>query len=110
MDETNRRRALQLAYNQVHGITPETVEKAIRSTLEKMVNAYKVAAEAIELSEQELDRTELLAMLEREMLEAAEALEFERAARLRDRIKELKDMPSLEGKVHVEIPVKGHRK
>ncbi len=93
MDETNRRRTTQLKYNEEHGITPETVDKAIRSTLEKMVNAYKTAAEAIELSEQEMDRTELIAMLEKEMLEAAETLEFERAARLRDRIKDLKQMP-----------------
>ena len=101
MDETNRRRALQLAYNQEHGITPATVEKEIRSTLEKMVNAYKVAAEAIELSEEELDRTELIALLEKDMIEAAEALEFERAARLRDRIRELKQVPELS----VEAPV-----
>jgi len=94
MDETNRRRALQLKYNEEHGITPETVEKGIRSSLEKMVTAYRVAAEAVELSEDELDRTELVAMLEKEMLEAAEALEFERAARLRDRIKELKVLES----------------
>jgi len=95
MDETTRRRTLQLKYNEEHGITPETVQKGIRSTLEKMVNAYKVAAEAVDLSEQELDQTELIALLEKEMLEAAETLEFERAARLRDRIKELKDLPSL---------------
>jgi len=95
MDETNRRRTLQLKYNEENGITPETVQKGIRSTLEKMVNAYKVAAEAVELSEQELDRTELITLLEKEMLEAAEALEFERAARLRDRIKELKLVPAL---------------
>jgi excinuclease ABC subunit B len=101
MDETNRRRALQLKYNEDHGITPATVEKEIRSTLEKMVNAYKVAAEAIELSEEELDRTELIALLEKDMIEAAEALEFERAARLRDRIKELKQVP----KLSVEAPV-----
>ncbi len=95
MDETNRRRVLQLAYNEKHGITPETVRKEIRSSLERMVSAYKTAAEAIELSEQEMDRTELVAMLEAEMLQAAEALEFERAARLRDRIKELEQAPQL---------------
>jgi len=91
MDETNRRRALQLEYNKEHGITPETIHKEIRSSLERMVSAYKTAAEAVELSEQDLDRTELIAMLEAEMLQAAEALEFEKAAKLRDRIKELKD-------------------
>ncbi len=93
IDETNRRRTLQLKYNEEHGITPETVQKGIRSTLEQMVNAYKVAAEAVELSEQELDRTELIGLLEKEMLEAAETLEFEKAARLRDRIKQLKERP-----------------
>jgi excinuclease ABC subunit B len=89
MDETNRRRALQLAYNEKHGITPETIHKGIRSSLERMMSAYKTAAEAVELSEQDLDRTELIAMLESEMLEAAESLEFEKAAKLRDRIKVL---------------------
>ena len=89
MDETNRRRALQLAYNEEHGITPETIHKEIRSSLERMMSAYKTAAEAVELSEQDLDRTELIAMLESEMLEAAESLEFEKAAKLRDRIKVL---------------------
>jgi excinuclease ABC subunit B len=89
MDETNRRRALQLAYNVEHGITPETIHKEIRSSLERMMSAYKTAAEAVELSEQDLDRTELIAMLESEMLEAAESLEFEKAAKLRDRIKVL---------------------
>ncbi len=95
IDETNRRRQLQLEFNEEHGITPETIHKAIRSGLEQQVKAYRVAAEAIHTSEEQLDRTELIAMLEKEMLEAAEALEFERAARLRDRIQELKDAPHL---------------
>jgi len=90
MDETNRRRTLQLAYNAEHGITPESVRKEIRSSLERMVSAYKAAAEAVEMSEQEMDRTELITLLEKEMLEAAEALEFEKAAKLRDRIQVLK--------------------
>jgi excinuclease ABC subunit B len=94
-DETRRRRELQLAYNQANNITPETVQKEIRSSLERMVSAYKVAAEAIRAGEDELDRSELIAVLEREMLEAAEALEFEQAARLRDRIRELKEAPTL---------------
>ena len=95
MDETDRRRKLQVEYNEKHGITPETIKKEIRSSLERMVNAHKVAAEAIRASEEQLDRTELIASLEREMLEAAEALEFEKAAHFRDRIKELKDAPEL---------------
>ncbi len=95
MDETNRRRELQMAYNEEHGITPATIEKAIRSTLQAQVSAHKIAAEAIQLSQEQLNRTEYLAALEKEMLEAAEALEFERAAQLRDRIKEIKEMPEL---------------
>jgi excinuclease ABC subunit B len=95
MDETDRRRTIQLQYNQDNGITPQTIEKEIRSSLERMVGAYKVAAEAVELSEQELDRAELISMLEKEMLEAADTLEFEKAARIRDRIKELREMPEI---------------
>ena len=95
IDETDRRRELQIAYNKEHGITPETINKEIRSSLEQMVKSRRAAAEAIKLSEEQLDRTELIAMLEKEMLEAAEALEFEQAARLRDRIQELKDIPEI---------------
>ncbi len=95
IDETNRRRAIQIAYNEEHGITPETIRKEIRVGIEAEISARKTAREAIRASENEYDRTELLAMLEREMLEAAEALDFERAAALRDRIRQLKDMPDL---------------
>jgi len=95
IEETDRRRKVQLEYNQEHGITPETIHKAIRTGLQSEFKARKVAAEAIRASEQEMDRTELIATLEADMLEAAEALEFERAARLRDRIQELKDSPEL---------------
>ena len=81
---------MQLDYNREHGITPTTIIKAIRSALADQLRARKVAMEAINASELEYDRTELITKLEAQMLEAAEALEFERAARLRDRIKELK--------------------
>ena len=65
--------------------------KGIRSSLERLVSAHRVAAEAVHASEEEMDQTELIALLEQEMLEAAETLEFEKAARLRDRIHELRD-------------------
>jgi len=95
IDETRRRRTIQLAYNRQHGITPETIRKEIKQGLAQQLRARKAAQQAIRLSETEYDRTELLAELEKEMLAAAEALEFEKAARLRDQIQELKQMPEL---------------
>ncbi|MCZ6698134.1 MAG: helicase-related protein, partial [Planctomycetota bacterium] len=95
MDETDRRRTLQQAYNTKHGITPESVRKAIRTTLTHEIAARRTAREAIRASETGMDLTESIADLESEMLAAAEALEFERAAQLRDRIQALKDSPTL---------------
>jgi excinuclease ABC subunit B len=95
IDETNRRREIQLEYNRQHKITPETIRKAIRSSLEHEISARRVARQAIAADEEEYDREELLGMLEKEMLEAAENLDFERAAQLRDRIRELKEAPKL---------------
>jgi excinuclease ABC subunit B len=90
IDETTRRRELQLEYNAEHGITPQTVRKAIRTALADQLRARVVAREAIHATEDEFDTTELLAQLEAEMHEAAEKLEFERAAVLRDRIEAIK--------------------
>ncbi len=95
IDETNRRREIQLAYNREHGITPQTIIKAIRSGLESELSARRVAAQAIRESQEQLDRTELMAQLQEEMLRAAEELDFEKAARLRDRIRELQAAPEL---------------
>ena len=96
IDETNRRRTIQLAYNAEHGITPESIRKEIKQGLAEELQARKRAQEAIHLSDTEYDRTELMAELEKEMLAAAEALEFEKAARLRDQIQQIKDMPDME--------------
>jgi excinuclease ABC subunit B len=93
IDETARRRELQQKYNADHGITPQTIKKAIRSTMETEVRARKAAQQAIHAGEREFDQTELVRLLEEEMLDAARNLEFERAAQLRDKINEIKGAP-----------------
>lgn len=98
MDETTRRRTLQEAYNTHHGITPETIKKAIRRGLEDQILARKTAQEAIHADDDAFDLNESLLQLEQQMLAAAEALDFENAARLRDRIKILRESPTL--KIH----------
>jgi len=91
IDETTRRRSLQLDYNREHNITPQTIKKAIRTALADQLRARQTAREAIRATEGEFDRTELIAQIEAEMFQAAEALEFEKAARLRDEIQRLKE-------------------
>ncbi len=95
MDETARRRAIQTLFNEKHGITPTTIKKAIRQGLEAEVKARHTVASAIHESSDSLDNTEIVKLLEEEMLEAARNLEFERAAQLRDKINEMKGAPVL---------------
>lgn len=95
MDETMRRRILQSKYNTEHGITPTTVVKAIRNTMENEAKARRTAADALKVDENGLDQTEIVKLLEEEMLEAARNLEFERAAQLRDKVNELKGAPTI---------------
>jgi excinuclease ABC subunit B len=95
IEETDRRRDLQLKYNAEHGITPDTVRKAIRATLLGTIAAERRVREAIHAEEGEYDRDDLVRQLEQEMFQAAEELDFERAAALRDHIKELKESPEL---------------
>jgi excinuclease ABC subunit B len=90
IDETNRRRVLQLAYNTEHGITPEGIVKAIRRGIEEEVQAKAEVRKAIGRDELTDASEEFLNELEAEMLKAAESLEFERAASLRDRIMQLR--------------------
>ncbi|HEV8070282.1 MAG TPA: excinuclease ABC subunit UvrB [Planctomycetaceae bacterium] len=91
LDETNRRRALQMEYNTQHGITPETIKKAIRRGIEEEVAAQRVVQEAVgSPTVEQFVTQEYLNELEAEMLRAAEQLDFERAAKLRDQIVSLK--------------------
>jgi excinuclease ABC subunit B len=86
VDETNRRRRVQLEYNAAHGITPKTVEKEIRSIVSEEEDVVGGRRES-----QGEDVSELIARLEEEMFDAARRLEFEKAAELRDRIRRLKE-------------------
>jgi excinuclease ABC subunit B len=95
IDETTRRRAIQTQYNAERGITPQTVKKAIRAGLESEVRARKAAQDAIRVNESQYDQTEIIRLLEEEMLQAAQNLEFERAAQLRDKINEMKGAPTI---------------
>jgi excinuclease ABC subunit B len=95
IDETNRRRKLQTEYNKLHNIQPESIRKEIRRGLHNQLSARRIAEGAIGASEDQYDRQERIRMLEQEMFEAAESLDFERAAELRDRVRELKEQPEL---------------
>ncbi len=92
IDETQRRRQAQLAYNEKHGITPATIQKAIKKGIEEEIEARRVAQKAAGIeSEAEFVTQEFLNELEAEMLAAAEGQDYERAAELRDRIIHLKE-------------------
>lgn len=92
IEETNRRRELQMAYNREHGITPETIRKAIRRGIEDEVDARRMVQQVVGAKDEAQYVTqEYLKELEGEMLAAAENLEFERAAKLRDQIRDLQD-------------------
>ena len=92
MDETERRRKLQEAYNKEHGITPETVKKAIRAGIEEEAAAHARANAAVGRNDETQYITEeYINELEKEMYEAADQMEFERAAIIRDRIEKMRE-------------------
>ena len=93
IDETNRRRDVQLAYNAEHGITPQTVKSAIRNSIIEEIEARQMAEAAATGGDMnrkmDMDLTvglEYAQELYREMMDAAKALDFERAQRLRDEV------------------------
>jgi len=90
--ETNRRRKIQMEYNKKHGITPKTIEKEIREMIETTKKAQEMEYCVIkEAKGRYANEALLVAELEREMMEAAKRLEFEKAAAIRDEIKRIKD-------------------
>ncbi|MEG2703177.1 MAG: UvrB/UvrC motif-containing protein, partial [Clostridia bacterium] len=82
INETNRRRALQEAYNRLHGITPQSVTSTVQALLKITQSMAKSKPEG--MSEEELQA--LLQSVEDQMLSAAKALDFEKAAKLRDEL------------------------
>jgi len=95
ISETDRRRAIQVAYNEEHGITPETIVKGISDITEFLMSDSKVPTKGrrrrekkVDMSAGEIEQT--MRELEEEMLAAAEELRFEYAAKLRDEIRELR--------------------
>jgi excinuclease ABC subunit B len=97
--ETERRRAIQLAYNAEHGITPTTIIKAVRDLLvrksDEKVSAEKLDIEVVKQRFNVLvpnERRALIRTLEKEMLELAKDLEYERAAVVRDEIEKLREL------------------
>jgi len=112
IDETNRRRKIQLQYNKEHNITPETIRKEIRKSLTEQIKARQTARQTIGSSNSEYDKIELANRIEKEMLEAAQGLDFERAASLRDELRELKELPEfvlIESMKKKKLSHRGHK-
>src|SRR5205823_431626 len=84
------RRAKQMEYNEKHGITPQTVRRAVQESLHTILRGREIASSVINEAGGNFDLTELLRELEDEMQRASANLEFERAALLRDQIMEVK--------------------
>ena len=90
MSISEYRRAKQMDYNEKHGITPQTVRRAVQESLHTILRGREIAASVIREAGGDFNITELLRELEEEMQEASANLEFERAALLRDQIMEVK--------------------
>ena len=91
IDETKRRREIQMHYNEEHNITPTTIKKKVRDTIEATVVADEETIYGIKETDNIEEIKENIAALQAEMMEAAQNLQFERAAELRDKIKQLEE-------------------
>ncbi|MGX4601475.1 excinuclease ABC subunit UvrB [Faecalimicrobium sp. JNUCC 81] len=91
IEETKRRREIQTLYNEEHGITPTTIKKGVRNAIEATVVADEEVIYGIKESDDIEEIKNNIASLQAEMMEAAQNLQFERAAELRDKIKQLEE-------------------
>jgi len=107
---TEYRRAKQMEYNEKHGITPQTVRRAVQESLHTILRGREIAASVIQEAGGDFNVTELLRELEQEMQEASANLEFERAALLRDQIMEVKSGTGLAKIEPKRRPVKYSRR
>jgi len=89
--ESDRRRKVQIVFNEENKITPRSIEKAVREGIESYKKAREVIAGVVEETEDQYDLTSLIGELQHDMEVAARNLQFEKAALLRDQIKELKE-------------------
>jgi excinuclease ABC subunit B len=97
IDETNRRRAKQIAYNEQHGIVPTSIVKQVHDLTERVKAAASLAGEARPAHEMpSVELNQVIKELDKQMKEAARALEFEKAAMLRDEMMELKGLLALQ--------------
>ncbi len=97
IDETNRRREIQIEHNKKYGIVPQTIKKPIENNLLSLVASYRdlediVAEEMVDLGIDKKDLPKLIDKLEKDMHKAAKILDFERAAEIRDQLKKLREM------------------
>lgn len=99
IEETNRRREIQLEHNKKYGIIPQTIKKPIENNLLSLVASYRelediVAEEMVDMGIDKKDLPKLIDKLEKDMHKAAKILDFERAAEIRDKLKKLREMVS----------------
>jgi DNA repair ATPase RecN len=107
IEETDRRRSKQVAYNEEHGIVPETITKAIRDIHEGLRRVAEERAELEVAGKEPEELAEMAGRLEAQMKEAARNLEFERAAALRDEILQLRrlreELAAAPGSIPAEV-------
>ena len=99
INETERRRKIQIEHNKKYGIIPQTIKKPIENNLLSLVASYRdlediVAEEMVDMGISKKDLPKLIDKLEKDMHKAAKILDFERAAEIRDQLKKLREMAS----------------